>query len=211
MQVVALGYLAVMIVGTLLLALPCSSREGTWTGFTDAFMTSTSAACVTGLIPVSTYHQWSAFGQAVLLVLMQVGGLGIMTLMASFTRLLGRNMTLGERKLFMLSTGNDSVGGVTKLIRSVLLYTFSFEAAGAIILAARFIPQHGAYGIWEAVFHSVSAFCNAGFDLMGKYGQSSLTGYAGDVTVNLVIMALILCGGVGFIVWQDIFACRFDP
>ena len=211
MQVVALGYLAVMIVGTLLLALPCSSREGTWTGFTDAFMTSTSAACVTGLIPVSTYHHWSAFGQAVLLVLMQVGGLGIMTLMASFTRLLGRNMTLGERKLFMLSTGNDSVGGVTKLIRSVLLYTFSFEAAGAIILAARFSPQHGAYGIWEAVFHSVSAFCNAGFDLMGKYGQSSLTGYAGDVTVNLVIMALILCGGVGFIVWQDIFACRFDP
>lgn len=211
MQVVALGYLAVMIVGTLLLALPCSSREGTWTGFTDAFMTSTSAACVTGLIPVSTYHHWSAFGQAVLLVLMQVGGLGIMTLMASFTRLLGRNMTLGERKLFMLSTGNDSVGGVTKLIRSVLLYTFSFEAAGAAILAARFIPQHGAYGIWESVFHSVSAFCNAGFDLMGKYGQSSLTGYAGDVTVNLVIMALILCGGVGFIVWQDIFACRFDP
>lgn len=211
MQVVALGYLAVMIVGTLLLALPCSSREGTWTGFTDAFMTSTSAACVTGLIPVSTYHHWSAFGQAVLLVLMQVGGLGIMTLMASFTRLLGRNMTLGERKLFMLSSGNDSVGGVTKLIRSVLLYTFSFEAAGAVILAARFIPQHGAYGIWEAVFHSVSAFCNAGFDLMGKYGQSSLTGYAGDVTVNLVIMALILCGGVGFIVWQDIFACRFDP
>lgn len=210
MQVVALGYLAVMIVGTLLLALPCSSREGTWTGFTDAFMTSTSAACVTGLIPVSTYHHWSAFGQAVLLVLMQVGGLGIMTLMASFTRLLGRNMTLGERKLFMLSTGNDSVGGVTKLIRSVLLYTFSFEAVGAVILAARFIPQHGAYGIWEAVFHSVSAFCNAGFDLMGKYGQSSLTGYAGDVTVNLVIMALILCGGMGFIVWQDIFACRFD-
>ena len=211
MQVVALGYLAVMIVGTLLLALPCSSREGTWTGFTDAFMTSTSAACVTGRIPVSTYHHWSAFGQAVLLVLLQVGGLGRLTLMASCTRLLGRNMPLGERKLCMLSTGNDSVGGVTKLIRSVLLYTFSFEAAGAIILAARFIPQHGAYGIWEAVFHSVSAFCNAGFDLMGKYGQSSLTGYAGDVTVNLVIMALILCGGVGFIVWQDIFACRFDP
>ena len=211
MQVVALGYLSVMIVGTLLLALPCSSREGTWTGFVDAFMTSTSAACVTGLIPVSTYGHWSVFGQAVLLVLMQVGGLGIMTLMALFTRLLGRNMTLGERKLFMLSTGNDSVGGVTKLIRSVLLYTFSFEAAGAVILALRFIPQHGAYGIWEAVFHSVSAFCNAGFDLMGKYGQSSLTGYAGDVTVNLVIMALILCGGVGFIVWQDIFACRFNP
>ena len=124
MQVVALGYLAVMIVGTFLLALPCSSREGTWTGFTDAFMTSTSAACVTGLIPVSTYGHWSVFGQAVLLVLMQVGGLGIMTLMASFTRLLGRNMTLGERKLFMLSTGNDSVGGVTKLIRSVLSTRF---------------------------------------------------------------------------------------
>ena len=211
MQVVALGYLSVMVVGTLLLALPCSSREGTWTGFVDAFMTSTSAACVTGLIPVSTYGHWSVFGQAVLLVLMQVGGLGIMTLMALFTRLLGRNMTLGERKLFMLSTGNDSVGGVTKLIRSVLIYTFPFEAAGAVILALRFIPQHGAYGIWEAVFHSVSAFCNAGFDLMGKYGQSSLTGYAGDVTVNLVIMALILCGGVGFIVWQDIFACRFNP
>lgn len=211
MQVVALGYLAVMIVGTASARASLLLARGNLDGFHRCFHD----------LDLSRMRHRAYPGEYISsLVGIRTGGAacpdagrrawnndadGVVHKAAR------EEHDLGERKLFMLSSGNDSVGGVTKLIRSVLLYTFSFEAAGAVILAARFIPQHGAYGIWEAVFHSVSAFCNAGFDLMGKYGQSSLTGYAGDVTVNLVIMALILCGGVGFIVWQDIFACRFDP
>jgi trk system potassium uptake protein TrkH len=212
MQTVALGYLGVIIVGTVLLSLPLSSRNGHWTSFTDAFMTSTSAACVTGLIPVSTYHHWSAFGQAILLLLIQVGGLGIMTLVATFSQMVKRGISLNERKLVMLSSGNDSVGGVSRLLRSILLFTLSFEGLGAVALATRFIPQMGwGRGIWNAIFHSVSAFCNAGFDLMGRFGQSSLTGYVGDVTVNVTVMLLILAGGIGFVVWQELFAIRFRP
>lgn len=212
MQIVALGYLGVIAVGTLLLALPVSSRLGEWTGFVDAFMTSTSAACVTGLIPVGTYTHWSAFGQVVLLILIQVGGLGIMTLVALLSQVLRHKMSLHERKLVMLSSGNDSVGGVSRLIRSILLFTLAFEGIGAVALATRFIPRMGwGRGIWNAVFHSVSAFCNAGFDLLGRFGESSLTGYTGDITVNVTIMLLILAGGFGFIVWQELFAIRFRP
>lgn len=212
MQIVALGYLGVIAVGTLLLALPISSRTGEWTGFVDAFMTSTSAACVTGLIPVGTYAHWSSFGQAVLLVLIQVGGLGIMTLVALLSQVLKHKMSLQERKLVMLSSGNDSVGGVSKLIRSILLFTLAFEGIGAVALATRFIPRMGwGRGIWNAVFHSVSAFCNAGFDLMGRFGESSLTGYTGDITVNVTVILLILAGGIGFVVWQELFAIRFHP
>jgi len=212
MQIVALGYLGVIAVGTLLLALPVSSRLGEWTGFVDAFMTSTSAACVTGLIPVGTYAHWSAFGQVVLLILIQVGGLGIMTLVALLSQVLRHKMSLHERKLVMLSSGNDSVGGVSRLIRSILLFTLAFEGIGAVALATRFIPRMGwGRGIWNAVFHSVSAFCNAGFDLLGRFGESSLTGYTGDITVNVTIMLLILAGGFGFIVWQELFAIRFRP
>lgn len=212
MQIVVLGYLAVIAIGTFLLCLPISCRDREWTFLPDALMTATSATCVTGLIPVNTYLHWSFFGQVVLLFLMQIGGIGVMTVVAIFTKFLGRNMNLSERKLFMLSSGNDSIGGVSKLFRSVTCFTLSFEGLGALILALRFIPQSGfKVGLWNAVFHSVSAFCNAGFDLMGRYGQSSLTGYTGDITVNLVVMTLILTGGIGFIVWQDIFACRFNP
>ncbi len=212
MQIVALGYLGVIAVGTLMLALPVSSRSGEWTGFVDAFMTSTSAACVTGLIPVGTYAHWSTFGQAVLLVLIQVGGLGIMTLVALLSQMLRHKMSLHERKLVMLSSGNDSIGGVSRLIRSILLFTLAFEGIGAVALATRFIPRMGwGRGIWNAIFHSVSAFCNAGFDLMGRFGESSLTGYTGDITVNITIMLLILAGGIGFIVWQELFAIRFRP
>lgn len=212
MQIVALGYLGVIAVGTLLLALPISSRTGEWTGFIDAFMTSTSAACVTGLIPVATYAHWSAFGQTVLLLLIQVGGLGIMTLVALLSQVLKHKMSLQERKLVMLSSGNDSVGGVSKLIRSILLFTLAFEGIGAVALATRFIPRMGwGRGIWNAVFHSVSAFCNAGFDLMGRFGESSLTGYTGDITVNVTVILLILAGGIGFVVWQELFAIRFHP
>lgn len=212
MQIVALGYLGVIVVGTLMLILPVSSRTGEWTGFVDAFMTATSAACVTGLIPVGTYTHWSAFGQAVLLMLIQVGGLGIMTLVALLSQVLRHKMSLHERKLVMLSSGNDSIGGVSKLIRSILLFTLAFEGIGAVALATRFIPRMSwGRGIWNAVFHSVSAFCNAGFDLLGRFGESSLTGYTGDIVVNVTIMFLILAGGFGFIVWQELFAIRFRP
>ncbi len=212
MQIIALGYLAALLLGAALLALPISSRSGNPTGAVDSLMTSASAVCVTGLIPFPTYGHWSLFGQIVLLFLIQIGGIGIMTLVALLTKVMGRSLSLKERKLFMLSAGNDTIGGVPKLIRSVTLFTLAFEGAGTLFLALRFVPQMGtATGIWNAVFHSVSAFCNAGFDLMGRFGQSSLTGYTGDITVNVVIMLLITAGGFGFAVWQDLFACRFRP
>ena len=210
MQIVALGYFGVILVGTILLALPLSSRDGTWTSLIDAVMTSTSAACVTGLIPVGTFAHWSLFGQIVLLLLIQVGGIGIMTLVAILTQILRGTMSLNRRMVVMLSSGQDSLGGVSRLIRSILLFSLSFEAVGAFALSFRFIPQMGtADGIWNAVFHSVSAFCNAGFDLMGRFSQSSLTGYTGDVLVNVTVMLLILAGGIGFVVWQELFAVRF--
>lgn len=210
MQIVALGCLAVVLIGTLLLSLPISSRSGDSTGLVDAFMTSTSAACVTGLIPVGTYSHWSTFGQAVILVLIQVGGIGFMTVIALLNRVMHKNLSLSGRKIFQLSASGDSIGGVTSLITSVSVFTLAFEAIGAATLAIRFIPQMGiGRGIWYAVFHSVSAFCNAGFDLMGQFGQASLTGYVGDITVNITVMVLILAGGFGFAVWQDLFANKF--
>ncbi len=133
-----------------------------------------------------------------------------MTLVSVFSRMFKKEISLEERKLFMLSSGNESIGGAGQLLKSIIIYTLSFEAIGAILLAVKFVPKAGLkVGIWEAVFHSVSSFCNAGFDIMGRYGQSSLVGYTGDVTVNLVISALIIFGGMGFIVWQDIFLCKF--
>ncbi len=169
-------------------------------------MTASSAFCVTGLIVYDTYTHWSLFGQIVIITLIQTGGLGFMTIITLILMFLKRRIGLKERRLIMESANTYNIGGVVRLIRKVIRRTFIIEGAGIIILTIRFYPEMGFWeGFYNGVFHSVSAFCNAGFDLMGKYGQfSSLTKYVGDFTVNITIGSLIIIGGLGFLVWDDI-------
>lgn len=210
-QFVALGFLTIIILGGLLLSLPIASVSGTWTPLIDAMYTATSATCVTGLAIYDTHLHWSLFGQIVILLLIQVGGVGFMTVITLFSILMKRQIPLHERKLIMQSAGAMKVGGSVQLIKQIALATFIFEGIGACLLSIRFIPEMGVVtGIYYAVFHSISAFCNAGFDLMGRFEAfSSLTRYAADPLVNLTICALIIIGGLGFIVWNDISTHRF--
>ena len=205
-QFVALGFLTIIFTGSILLSLPIASVSGTWTPLIDALYTATSATCVTGLAVYDTYLHWSLFGQIVILILIQIGGVGFMTVITLFSILMKRQISLHERKLIMQSAGTMKVGGVVQLIKRVALATFIFEGVGACLLAIRFIPELGILtGIYYSVFHSISAFCNAGFDLMGRFAEfSSLTRYVSDPLVNLTICALIILGGLGFIVWNDI-------
>ncbi len=209
-QLIVLSFLGVIIVGALILCLPISSAAREWTSLLDALFTATSATCVTGLVIVDTYTYWSLFGQIVILLLIQIGGLGFMIIMTLFAFITHRRITLHQRKLLMQSSGNYQLNGVMSLIQKILLGTLIFEGAGAILLAVRFIPRMGLWeGLYNAIFHAVSAFCNAGFDLMGKYGQySSLTTFRDDPMVQIVVMALIVIGGVGFFVWSDLLKCK---
>lgn len=211
-QIIALGFLFTILCGSILLSLPASARSGVSTPYLDALFTATSATCVTGLIIFDTYSHWSLFGQVVILTLIQVGGLGFMTVITMFSLFLRRRISIHERKLIMQSAGSMQISGVVRLIKRILLGTLIFEGAGAILLAIRLCPEMGfSQGVYNAVFHSVSAFCNAGFDIMGKYGAfSSLTGYRGDFLVNFTISILIAIGGLGFIVWSDIIKKRFN-
>ena len=205
-QMIALGYFFVIAIGTLLLYLPISSRSNLSAGFINALFTSTSATCVTGLVVFDTYTQWSSFGQVVILILIQIGGLGFMTIITMFSFLLKRKIGLKERGLLRESVNTMYIGGIVRLIKKILIGTLIFEGLGAILLSIRFIPRMGlTQGIYNGIFHSVSAFCNAGFDLMGKYGRySSLVSFSDDVVVNLTIIFLIIVGGIGFFVWDDI-------
>lgn len=205
-QTIALGFFLIIMTGTLLLMLPISSRSGQVTSFHDALFTATSATCVTGLIVVDTYQHWSNFGQVVILALIQTGGLGFITMGIFFSVFLKRKIGLKERNLVQESVNAFDIGGVVRLVKKIVFGTMIIEGTGALILFFRFLPQMGvAKALWNGVFHAVSAFCNAGFDIMGKYGAySSLTSYYDDITVNLVIMMLIIIGGIGFIVWDDI-------
>ena len=209
-RVIVLCFVAIILMGTILLMLPVSSRSGEGTPVMDALFTATSATCVTGLVVHDTYSHWSAFGQVVLLVLIQTGGLGFMSIVSVFFFLLHRRIGLRERLLIMQSLNLNEIEGVVALIRRVLLGTLIFEGTGAVILSACFIPQFGwAGGIWRGVFHAVSAFCNAGFDLFGKTSPfSSLTAYSGNPVVLLTISALIVIGGIGFFVWGDLLRQR---
>lgn len=211
-RIITLSFLLVIFIGAGLLCLPCASKSGESAGFLTALFTATSSTCVTGLILCDTYTQWTLFGQLVILFLIQVGGLGFMSFIAMFALVFRKRIGLSERKLFMQSSGSAQLGGVMGLMKRILIGTFIFEGAGAVILATRFCPMMGwSEGIYNAVFHSVSAFCNAGFDIMGKYGQcSSFSSPAlqSDVTVNITLMALIVTGGTGFIVWSDILKCK---
>lgn len=211
-QFIALGYLLTILIGSFLLCLPVASRSGEWTPYLNSLFTSTSATCVTGLVVYDTYSYWSVFGQIVILVLIQIGGIGFMTIITLFAMFFKKRIGLQERKLIMQSAGALKISGVVQLIKKIAIGTFIFEGAGAIILATRFCVDMGVgQGIYNAVFHSISAFCNAGFDLMGKFGQfTSLEHYANDVVVNLTIIFLVVVGGLGFIVWNDFVVMKFN-
>ncbi|MDE7293375.1 MAG: Trk family potassium uptake protein [Oscillospiraceae bacterium] len=209
-KIIALGYLAVIFTGTLLLKLPIASREKPL-GWLDTLFTAVSASCVTGLAAADTYTQWSLFGQIVIICLIQIGGLGFMTVISLAGLITGRRIGLKERSVLQDSVNNMQVGGIVKLMRRVAAGTFIIEGIGAALLAVRLIPKMGVLtGIGNSLFLSISAFCNGGFDLNGKYGQyCSLVPFADDVLVNVVICMLILTGSIGFTVWEDFLKHKF--
>ena len=209
-QFLTLGYLLIILLGSFLLSLPIASRAGTYTPYLSALFTATSATCVTGLAVVDTYLHWSLFGQLVLLVLIQVGGIGFMTVLTLVMLLLRKNVGLYQRQLIMQSAGNLNLSGSVALILRILRGTLLIEGIGAALLSLRFCQDFGFWeGIYYGVFHAVSAFCNAGFDLMGRFGPfSSLSPYAGDPLVCLTAIALVLLGGLGFLVWTDLIKSR---
>lgn len=205
-QTIALGFFIMILIGTALLMLPFSSRTGEVTPFFDALFTAISASCVTGLVVVDTYLHWSVFGQIVIIILIQIGGLGFMTVGIFFSILLRRKIGLRERGLMQESVNTLQIGGIIKLAHKIVKGTLIIEGIGALILAIRFSFQMGVgKGIYYGIFHSISAFCNAGFDLMGYQGEyNSLVNYAPDFVVNITIMLLVVIGGIGFIVWDDL-------
>lgn len=211
LRTIILGYFCIIIFGALLLCLPISARSGHWTNLLDALFTATSATCVTGLVVFDTYTYWSVFGQIVILLMIQVGGIGFMTLAISAMTLTKHKIGLRSRYTLQESVNASQVGGIVRMTRFILIGTAFFEICGAVFLSFRFCPQFGFWkGLYFAVFHAVSAFCNAGFDLMGGNGAfSSLTRYGADPLVNLVVIALIIIGGIGFFVWSDIAANKF--
>lgn len=210
-KIIAAGYLVVIALGTLLLMLPFSNREGTATTFMDAWFTATSATCVTGLVTNDTYTFWSEFGQVVILILIQIGGIGFMTIAISALTLTRKKIGLSERMLMQESVAAPQIGGIVRMSKFVLSGTLFFEGIGAVLLAFYFVPRLGlGKGIYYAVFHSISAFCNAGIDLMGYYSPSSSLITAGDsYLVSLTIAGLIIIGGIGFLVWEDLKRCRW--
>lgn len=211
-QILAIGFFAIILLGGIILSLPISSRNGADISFINALFTSTSATCVTGLSVVDTYTQFNFFGQLIILILIQIGGLGFMGIAMTFAFAAGSKITLFQRTLLMESLGSLHIGGVVKIIKRMLIGTAVIETMGAILIASRLIPRVGvAEGIWFGIFHSVSAFCNAGFDILGRFQPgSSLMLFADDPLIEITIMVLIASGGIGFIVWNDIATHKFN-
>ena len=204
-QIIILGFAGTILMGTFLLMLPISSRSGMMTPFFDSLFTATSAVCVTGLVVYDTATHWSIFGQIVILLLIQIGGLGVVTVAVSTALISGRKIGLAQRSTLKDAISAPKVGGIVKLTGFILKMVFLIELIGAVLLAIVFCKDFGLKGIWLSIFHSVSAFCNAGFDLMGTVSPfSSLTSYAVQPVVNITIILLIIIGGIGFIVWDDI-------
>ena len=211
-QFPALGYLAVIILGSLLLVLPFAAKDGQPTRYIDALFTATSATCVTGLATLDTGAHWSLFGQIVILLLIQTGGLGFMTFVSTVFLMIKKNVGQYQRKAFIVAGGGGKNSGIKTLIKRIFIGTAIFEFAGAFILCFRFVPDFGwGNGIYFSIWHSVSAFCNAGFDLMGAVGGSSLSAYVTDPLVVLTLCTLIFVGGLGFLVWEDIIDTRCNP
>ena len=202
-KIVFFGFALIVFIGGLLLMLPFATVEGQTTTFLGAMFTSTSATCVTGLVAYDTGTHWTLFGKIVIIVLIQIGGLGFVTLISIFFMMMKRDVGLKHRMIIMQSTGALEMVGIIPFVKRVAKGTLVFELGGAFLLSTVFIPKYGvAKGIWYSVFHSISAFCNAGFDLMGGY--NSFVGERGNVILNLTLMTLISLGGIGFFVWSDV-------
>ena len=209
-KVVGIGFAILILVGAILLSMPFATKTG-GISFVDALFTSASASCVTGLVVFDTYTQFTVVGQVIILLLIQIGGLGFMMVAILFSMMVGRRIGLRERSLLMESVSALNIGGIVRLTKRALIFTACIESIGAIILAFRFIPLFGmARGIWFSIFHSVSAFCNAGFDLMGvRTPGSSLTYFVNDPIVSITIPVLIILGGMGFFLWNDLIEKKF--
>ena len=205
-QIIILGFAGVILLGALLLMLPLSTTAGCVTPFHEALFTATSAVCVTGLVVQDTGSYWSVFGRAVILTLIQIGGLGVVTVAASVALLSGRRISLMQRSTMQDAISAPRVGGIVRLTRFILRGTFLIELIGALAMLPVFCRDYGWRGIWMAVFHSISAFCNAGFDILGTNNHlyPSLTGYVQDPVINITVMLLIITGGIGFLTWDDI-------
>ena len=205
-QIITLGFAGIILLGALLLSLPISSRAGSFTPFFDALFTAASAVCVTGLVIYDTFSYWTPFGQAVIIGLIQIGGMGVVTIAVTLFMLSGKRISLKQRIVMRDSISVSQTGGIIKLTGFIIRATIVIELCGALLLAYRFIPRMGiGAGLWAGLFHSISAFCNAGFDLMGRYEPfSSFVSYADDPLINLVLMLLIITGGIGFLVWNDV-------
>ena len=205
-QVILAGFLGLILLGALILMLPVCSRDQAVTPFPDTLFTAVSATCVTGLVVHDTATHWSLFGQFIILLLIQIGGLGVITVAVTFFHLSGRRISLAQRNMMQQSISAPQVGGIVRRTGFLIRVSLCVELCGALLLLPAFVRDFGfPKGLWYSVFHSISAFCNAGFDLMGVRSPfSSLTSYAADPLVNIVIIALIVIGGIGFLVWEDI-------
>ena len=210
-QIIILGFLSLIILGSLLLMLPFATADGNSATFSDALFTATSATCVTGLVVRDTATYWSLFGQCVILVLIQIGGMGIVTAAVAFVSISGRKIGLMQRSTMQEAVSAHHLGGIVRLTKFILKTMVFIEILGAVLLSPHFISDFGVLkGIWYSVFHSISAFCNAGFDLLGaKEPFSSLTSYSARPFLNITVMALIIIGGIGFLTWEDIKKNRF--
>lgn len=206
-QSIFLGFFLIIIIGSLLLMLPISSVSGKVTPFNESLFTATSAVCVTGLVVHDTGSYWSTFGQAVILILIQIGGLGVITVAASFALLSGRKISLMQRSTMQEAIAAPKIGGIVRLTGFVLKATLIFELSGAVIMMPVLCKDYGVKGVWLAVFHSISAFCNAGFDILGTDASKyvSLTQYVNCTSINLAVIFLIVIGGIGFLTWEDIY------
>lgn len=201
-QIIMLSFLAVILLGSVLLSLPISTVDGKSVSYIDALFTATTATCVTGLVTLPTVTTWSFFGQAVILFLIQVGGLGIVTVVSGFMIALNKKFGISDRLLLQDAFNLNTLSGLVKFVKKVIAGTFIVEGVGALLYMTVFVPEYGARGIWVSIFNSVSAFCNAGIDIIA---ENSLCGYAQNPIINLVTCALIVVGGLGYIVWWDLF------
>ena len=211
LQVIALGFALIILIGAFVLTLPVSSRTGQPTNFITALFTATTSTCVTGLVVVDTFTHWSFFGQCVILVMIQIGGMGFMLMLAALSIFVGRKITIRERVLIGKSISLDSMSGIVRLSKRIIASMFFVEGFGAVILALRFTKDFPLKtAIWKGVFHSVSAFCNAGIDTLGEIGGPfcSLAPYAGDFTVTMTVALLVILGGLGFYVWDDVLSYK---
>ena len=207
-RTISAGFLAVILTGAILLWLPFASHQDGYADFLDCLFTATSATCVTGLVVHDTASHWTLFGQIVILILIQLGGMGVLTVALAITKLSGQQIDLRTRSSMQNSVSAPTMGGIVRLAAFIIKGTLLFEAVGTLLLAFSFCPIFGFWkGLWYAFFHSISAFCNAGFDLMGTYSghYSSLTSFITDPLVNLTVCPLIVIGGLGFLTWEDIY------